>query len=76
MEIILSHGLYGRYNYQTRGFGDVGPWRNTIYDEVKPFLWSPLARMRREMEQHVLADLRTIQAEVWREPEPLPNWDW
>jgi hypothetical protein len=38
-------------------------------------LWSPLARIRREMDMYVLKDLESIERETFR-LEKIPNWDW
>jgi hypothetical protein len=43
--------------------------------EEKEVLWPPLARLDREFAP-VVTDISNISREVFRLPEPLPNWDW
>lgn len=43
--------------------------------EEKEVLWPPLSRLDRELHP-VVTDISNISREVFRLPEPLPNWDW
>nr|UPW42131.1 MAG: putative RNA dependent RNA polymerase [Xinjiang farmland mitovirus 5] len=71
MEYILSGSLHAFVNYKSRGFG-TDSWTEP---ERKLSLWAPLARLDRELKP-VVTDISNISREVFRLPEPLPNWDW
>jgi hypothetical protein len=86
MEYIISNSLYASFDYQVRGYGDIGPWAGALRYALSTkgpdsrvrrshILWSPLARIRREMDTYVLKDLESIERETFR-IEKLPNWDW
>jgi hypothetical protein len=71
MEYILSDSLHAFVNYKSRGFG-TDQWTEP---EVRLARWAPLARLDRELDP-VVTDINNISREVFRLPEPLPNWDW
>lgn len=71
MEYILSGSLRHHINYKSIGFGSDSWVEPRKYES----LWAPLARLDREY-AHILADLSDLEEEVFRPPEPLPNWDW
>jgi hypothetical protein len=86
MEYIIANSLYADFDYQVRGYGDIGPWSGALRYALSTrgpdaqvrrshILWSPLARIRREMDSFVLKDLESIERETFR-LEKLPNWDW
>jgi hypothetical protein len=83
MEYIISNSLYADFDYQVRGYGDIGPWAGALRYALSTkgpdaqvrrshILWSPLARIRREMDSFVLKDLESIERETFR-LEKLPN---